>query len=208
MSFAERHKRWLLPLLGAGVAAVVWMNFTPKAVALQPRPGPLEAPPIRQAPAPPPDPIGTLDPGPSAEGNADLQALGPPPPASVDPGPLLLAGRQAVPEAYRRPTPPPRLHPDQWQNLLAFPGAVPAPEVAARVLADPPPAPDFIFMMGSRREAWMEGRGYREGAKLRGGYLLQRIAADGIVVSGPAGSVTLPLKSRLAPAPSEKAPLP
>ncbi len=183
MSFAERHKIWLLPLLILAAVAVLWHNLSGGAAPAAPPPADefLKAAP---APAPAPDVFG-----------ADLQALAVLPPAAADPAPLLTAGRQPLPPAALQPTAPPRLHPQLWAGLWR-PPAPPRPAPAAG------PAPrrvDFLFAQGDRQEAWMGGRPYRPGADLGGGYTLRRLTASGAVAAGPAGDVAIPLNAQPAP---------
>ncbi|MDR3672640.1 MAG: hypothetical protein P4L36_17470, partial [Holophaga sp.] len=68
------------------------------------------------------------------------------------------------------------------------PAATPAPAAAG-----PPPTVEFTIATGTRREAWVKGRGYAPGAVLEGGYTLKRITDTGVVLSGPRGDLDLPL---------------
>jgi hypothetical protein len=185
MSFAERHKRWLLPVLAAAAAGAVWMNLPdPAPRAPEPAPAALPGaePPPAQAPA-------------GRSFGADLQALAAPPPSANDPAPLLEAGRQAIAAPLRHPPAPPRLHPARWAHLAPFPAAGTPPGASAPPAAAPaaPPRLDFIIDTGARREAWVQGRGYATGSELAGGYRLRRIDPDGVVVSGPRGEQRIPL---------------
>jgi hypothetical protein len=67
------------------------------------------------------------------------------------------------------------------------------PPAPGRPTPELPPALDFIIETPVGLEAWMEGRGYREGAILKGGYTLNRITLRGIVIDGPGGEVIRPL---------------
>lgn len=203
MSFVERNQRWLLPVIGAGVAGVIWMNLparsAPPAETLPPAPiaAPLDDAPQPALRAPDRPRVAGLETSP------ELQALEAPPAATYDPAPLLLAGRQALAPALLSPSPPPRLHPGQWRALCALPGpksGLPAPEAAA----SPLPPLDFIISSGTGKEAWMGGVGYRPGSRVRGGYVLTRITATGVVLSGPSGPLQIPLKSNAAPPEPQK----
>jgi hypothetical protein len=136
-----------------------------------------------------------------AEPDPELGALKAPPRPAFDPAPLILAGRQALTPALLGPAQPPRLHPDQWGALCALPKpAAPAAEAKAEAL----PPLNFILSSGTSQEAWMGGVGYRRGAVVRDGFILTRITATGIVLSGPSGPVPIPLKADSAPAASPK----
>jgi hypothetical protein len=190
MSFVEKNKRWLLPVIGAGVAGVVWMNL-PDRSAQTPLPAPL--PGVENAPAAPV--LEERYPAGAGRGtDPQLKALDAPPPAVYEPAPLLLAGRQALAAELRSPARPPLLHPDQWRALCALPEPVSA-------TSDAQPLPPLNFIISSRagNEAWMGGIGYRRGAVVRDGFVLSSINADGVLLSGPSGMVAIPLKSSAPP---------
>lgn len=198
MSFAERHKRWLLPLLGLALAGVVWLNL--RAGAADALPASEAAPPAgepeerQETPSPEP---GRPDPG-----EADLRALEAPSAEDNDVLPLLLAGRQPLTGDLRAGTRRPELHPGLWAGLAQPPAQpAPAPE-AAPAPAALPRAIDFLLESGDRQEAWVGGRGYRPGDVLPGGYVLRRLTPGGAVLAGPGGERLLPLNSNpSAPAP-------
>jgi hypothetical protein len=50
----------------------------------------------------------------------------------------------------------------------------------------------------------MGGVGYRQGAVVRDGYVLTRISADGVVLSGPSGPLAILLKSSALPPEPQK----
>jgi hypothetical protein len=184
VSFVEQNQRWLLPVLGAAVAGVVWLN-------LPGHPAPPRNPPEAEWAEPA---------GPDAKDTgfgADLKALAAPPPSANVPAPLLRAGLQPLDPGLRRPPAPPRLHPAQWPELFE-PAPAPAPRSAAPAAAGPPPTVEFTIATGTRSEAWVQGRGYAPGAALAGGYTLKRITGTGVVLSGPRGELELPLGSRPA----------
>lgn len=190
MSFAERHKRWLLPTLGAALAGVVWLNLPARDPDLAREAQPPASAPVTSAPVSRPA-------GPGADGDEQedpvpgkVPDLAPPAGVDNDNLPLLLAGRQPI-TALRAAPRPPVLHPERWKDLCQ-PPAAPAQPSSAR----PPRALDFILVAGPRREAWLDGRAYREGDTLEGGYVLRRITPMGVLLSGPAGEATLPLNYR------------
>jgi hypothetical protein len=179
---AEQNKRWLLPVLGVALAGVVWMNLPDRSA------------PARPEPREPAAPAGQEPPETAAGGfGADLRALAAPPPSANRPDALLQAGRQPLGPGLRRPPLPPRLHPGQWPELDEPAPAAPAAPVAA----GPLPTVEFTIATGTRREAWVKGRGYSPGAVLEGGYTLRRITdTGGVVLSGPRGEVELPLPAK------------
>lgn len=172
MSFVERNKRWLLPVLGVPLAGVVWLNLPG---------GPPQAAPA-QAPAAPQEPVPHADPA-YAEDNETL--------------PLLLAGRQPLSGDLMDARRSPALHPDQWTGLYQ---PRPNRDVPARpVPAGKLPRVDFLLETPTRLEAWIGGRAYREGDRLEGGQVLKRITPTGVVVSGPNGEVRIPLMKNGSP---------
>jgi hypothetical protein len=205
MSFVERNQRWLLPAIGLGVAGVIWMNLPNRSAPASenPPPAPMPAPldnetGTRSSPSAPPRPgVAALEPSP------ELKALEAPPAGTYDPAPLILAGRQALTPALRSPTAPPLLHPDQWRALSALPSPK-SGNPAQAVVARPIPPLNFIISSGTTKEAWMGGVGYRPGSVVRDGYVLTRITASGVVLSGPSGPLQIPLKSSAAPPEPQK----
>jgi hypothetical protein len=204
MSFAEKNKRWLLPVIGVGVAGVIWMNLSdrPAPPAGAPASAPLAAPRETDTDPAPVRAVRPLGVAP-AEPDPELKALEAPPAAVYDPAPLILAGRKALTPDQRGPARPPRLHSGQWAALCPLPGVQPG-SPAAQVKPQALPPLDFIFASGSGREAWMGGVGYRPGAVVRDGYVLSRITRTGVVLSGPSGPVAIPLKASAAPPETQK----
>ena len=200
MSFVERNQRWLLPAVGLGVAGVIWMNLPNRSAPASenPPPAPMTSP-LDNEPAPASSPSALGRPGVAAlEPGPELKALEAPPAATYDPAPLILAGRQALSPAFRSPTGPPQLHPEQWRGLSALP-SLKAANPAQPVIGRPLPPLNFIISTGTTKEAWMGGVGYRPGSVVREGYVLTRITASGVVLSGPSGPLQIPLKSSVAP---------
>ncbi|MDR3672449.1 MAG: hypothetical protein P4L36_16490, partial [Holophaga sp.] len=81
MSFVEQNKRWLVPVLGAAVAGVVWMNLPGRPAPPRPKAEPEDraVPAGRDAP--------------DAGFAADRQALEAPPPSANVATALLQTGR-------------------------------------------------------------------------------------------------------------------
>jgi hypothetical protein len=182
VSFIDRNKRWLLPVLGLAVVGVIWLNLPGASERVEPA----AVNPAPEAVLP------TQTPAPAEAVTSDLKALEAPPPLANDPQPLLLAGRRALTGDLRRAPVPPALHPDLWRGL----GQDPPPVVVAVArmaapVAGPPPTLDFVIETATRREAWVKGRPYRQGATTDGGYTFKRIGTEGVVVAGPAGDVEL-----------------
>jgi hypothetical protein len=212
VSFVEKHKLWLLPLLGAGVLAVVYFNYRslhhPVADAAA-------APPAADAPAPAPaapaadaaaQASPALSPAPAAEAAAaapageanglwgDLEALAQPPPEVVDAGALRDRSRAsldpllgpAFPAELPRPGTVRQAEPARAAAL----GAQPAP----LVLPEAPPPPELAFILSGPDglSAWFAGRPYREGQTLPGGYRVTAVRWNGATLAGPGGrTVTL-----------------
>jgi hypothetical protein len=190
VSFAERNKRWLLPTLAVAVAGVVWSNLPdPPAPAREP-----QAPAAAEgAPADDTEPEAfAAKPASGAGAEAELKALEAPPAEANETAPLLLEGRRALSGALRQQQAV--LHPEQWRDLYQPP--LPRNAQSPKVAAGPPPPLDFIIQTDTRREAWMNGHGFQQGAALGDGYVVKRITADGIVLAGPAGDVAVPLRAQ------------
>jgi hypothetical protein len=194
VSFAERNKRWLLPTLAVAVAGVVWSNLPDQPAPALERQLPEAGEAVLADPAEPE--AFAAKPAPGAAVEAELKALEAPPPAANATGPLLQAGRRALGGALRQDQAV--LHPAQWQDLYQPP--LPRTRQPAPPAAGPPPPLDFIIQTDTRKEAWMNGHGFQQGAAVGDGYVLKRISADGVVLAGPSGDVAVSLRSR-APAP-------
>lgn len=176
MSFAERHKAWLLPLLALGVLGVVYMNI--QMLGSKPAPTPAPAAPAA-TPAPAPVPAAA----PQTEGQGkelwgDLRALETPSPRLLDTAELMRLGERS--QEGTSPSRGAMLHPDRWPRTVA-----PRPAAAATARTDappepPPPLPQVVFVARtpSGPVVWIEQRPYREGDRLPGGYRVTRIALD------------------------------
>jgi hypothetical protein len=160
VSFVERNRRWLLPLLGLGVLGVLWLNLPGHTAE-----APMVAPPMAEGRTQvdaAPRPVVALS---LAQ---DFKFLETPEPSN--PVGLLLDGRQTL-EPEQREAPRAALHPDQWGRLPGIP-APPRPMVPGPPRAEPQPPPpvDFLIETSAGQEAWIKGVGYRPGATLEGGY--------------------------------------
>ena len=196
MSFVERNKIWLLPLLGVGVLGVLWMNFQtfkPKATpAATPSPSPSPASP---APPPPPSTVPPPSPAPVNVGTdlwADLRVLGSPPPELIRTEELLREGERPLEVSRIGDPAAPNLEPRDWQSLPEpeFPQARAVPAVAMTVAA--PLKLDFVLEAANgAQEAWIGGRPYREGQSPDGVHRIKQIRRWSIVLAGPSGETRL-----------------
>lgn len=161
MSFVEKNKAWLLPLLGVGVAAVVYLNLRSPAPA-----GPLDPPPAAAAAVAPPGPT-PLHPAAAADPNdlwSDLKALAAPP-ASLQDEALLRERSRARLDGLLDgvfPTGLPRPVAVREAQPAPQAGGPPAPVAAA---AAPPPMPELGFILSGPEglTAWFQGRSCRAG---------------------------------------------
>ena len=189
MSFIEKHKAWLLPLLGLGVLGVGYMNFrtfqgeTPAAESAAPEPAlAAGAPPAPEVPAEEPAPA-------SGDLWADLKPLAVLPGSLADEDGLRKRARlpldpelgEAGAAAVAKPT---------WASLSS-PSVQPAAHREA-VAEAPVPAPEVEFLLHGPQgsSAWFDGRGYRPGERLQGSaYSVSRIGRDFVELSGPGGKI-------------------
>lgn len=210
MSFVEKHKAWLLPLLGVGIAAVVLMNV--KLLSAKPAPPPVspDAPPPA-APEPAVAPPVAAQAGPqeteTADLWADLRPLAVVPSELGEAAALRDRARMSLPDPQARTAspavPPPTLRAETPAKR---------PE-KAEAEAPPPPPPELDFLLrtpGGGARAWIAGHAYVQGQALAGSpYRVKRIGASKVLLSGPAGSTlrsTNPLDEPDTgrPAPAEK----
>ena len=174
MSFVEKNKAWLLPLLVGGLGAVAYIDFHPSfpagnlpaGPAFPAQPGPAKPPAPAPAPAPQAPALGG---GPGAIWD-DLKALAQPPAAILE---------ESVLRQRCRSTLDPLLD-IQFPTGLPRPGAVreassergvPPPGPGAAPARPAPPMPELSFILsgpGGLR-AWFKGRPYREGEDIAGG---------------------------------------
>jgi hypothetical protein len=216
LSFVEKNKAWLLPLLGLGVGIVGFLNYRSFTAAPAPPeaavPGPATAAvpaPVAPAPAPP-------SPAPAAAGSdvwSDLEALAAPPAALTQEGPLKDRCRENLgkfldaPAAFTLPLPGWVREAEREQPATA--AAVPAKPVG------PPPVPpqvEFIFSGGSGATAWVKGHPYRVGEMIRPGpFSVASIERARVGLLGPDGKTIFQVMQHLLPSvagprPSAEAP--
>lgn len=196
MSFIEKNKVWLLPLLALGVLGVGYMNYrtftgepavpTPEDAAAQeaePQPE-TSAPAEGSTPVPSPEDIEAAQ----DSGNlwADLEAFAVVPGELAQEDPLRDRARVAIDPALTQDSTLFLDKPTRSSLQLVRPkpgGSVDATHVA-------PPQLDFLIHTPHGSFAWFEGRGYRVGESLAGGgYVVSRIGAMSVELTGPWGSV-------------------
>lgn len=208
MSFIEKNKAWLLPLLALGVLGVGYMNYrsftgesaAPDGAAPQETTPLEEAAPPAEAAAPTPEPSPqTEEPNEaSAEsGNlwADLESFAVVPGELGQEGPLRDRARVALDPGL---TQEPLLLLDKPTHSSLQPIRPKSVGGSGPDLATPPQL-DFLIHTPQGAFAWFEGRGYRVGENLGdSGYVVNRIGATSVELMGPGGAVleyTNPLHS-------------
>lgn len=203
MSFIERNKVWLLPLLGVGVLGVVWMNvqtFKPKKppVALPP-PAPAAATPSNAAPEPAPAPVPVApapEPAPVPAGGADLwsdlRPLEAPSPRLSQADEMLKEGARPVEVSRLGQPAEPELDPRSWQALPEprFPKVATA-SAAPKAPSATPVLGLILEGSGGVREAWFGGRPYREGQSPDGAHRIKQILRWSVLLTGPTGEIRL-----------------
>lgn len=189
MSFVERHKAWLLPLLGLGVVGVVLLNvntFRKPAVSNPPPPSEAPSAPVAGAvtPAviPPPPPEAVPNPPEGGDLWADLRSLEAPAPQLNDLPNLMTLAEQPLSEVAQ---PRPRLHPEAWGRLPALPDI---PKATGEASAPPPlPMLDFILRTPKGRWAYFSGRPFTVGQSPDGHHRVLSIEARRVTLRGPDG---------------------
>ncbi len=193
MSFAEKNKAWLLPLLGLGVAGVVFMNiklFTgDKPAAAQES----QAPQAAASPAVPeaPPPVAESAPDTSGDLWADLRAYAKTPENLTEDKALRDRSRVRVGQDLETPSPSPLPRPST--NLE---GWIPLRKAAEKGTQDPSPlvpAPEVEFLVHgpSGARAWFDGQGFRQGESLPGlHYSVEKIGSTSVELKGPKGKTT------------------
>jgi hypothetical protein len=190
LSFIEKNKVWLLPLLGLGVLGVVYMNFrtlqgdkpenaAPPVAEAAAAPGAAEAPPAPAPEAVPPDA--------STDLWADLQAFAVLPGNLAQAGPLRDRARLALgPELGENPL---LTLEKPTGAALAKPAKKPL-EAGSGASEGAPPELDFLIHGPKGSFAWFDGRAYRAGESLPdGGYTVSRIGPTYVELSGPRGMI-------------------
>jgi len=195
VSFIEKNKAWILPLLGVGVLGVLYLNFRPTPPPAPPS-GP-EVPVAPGTPAPEPTPapaVATPAPG-AAEGDIweDLRAFAVPPPFLADENSFRDRARRSAqaalqdtsptlaldaPTGVREPVPPPEPSAKTGVGLPATPA--------------PPPELDFLIHGPTGARAWFEGQSYRSGQAIEGKALsVGPIGVHSVELKGPKGKTVL-----------------
>jgi hypothetical protein len=197
LSFVEKNKTWLLPLLGLGVAGVLYLNLHTAG------PGPVQAPApaLPAAPMIAPAPPASLQPATGAAGGLwnDLIALAKPPERLSQEAGLRercrsnLAEFLEAPKAAQLPRP-------GWVRE-AEPVKVPAPPAppaqAAASGTQAPPVVEFILTGPEGAAAWIQGHAYHAGDTLAGGkYVVTSIAWNQVGLKGPKGTVLVQVMNR------------
>ena len=188
MSFVERNKLWLLPILAVGVGAVAWFNYRtfagpkpPATEASQATTSTVASPvALSSAPLPPPEPV-------SGSGGMwdDLKAL------AVVPGDLNrldaldTQGRAPLPVAALRESPGDLIRlggPRMWE-------ARNRPRPAGAGELEPAPPPDILIELPEGSRVWFDGVGYREQQELgRAPWRVRRIHPKAVELQGPGGT--------------------
>lgn len=183
-SFVERHKLWLLPVLGAGALAVVILNIRG---ASAPTPENPAQPQQETAPPPPEAPAA----GTATDLWADLKALEPVPPSLAQDGALSVRAHHALGKAMEPPARPELPSPRPPAQEVRKAQGTPPPEAVALPPLAPPPEPDFVFQGGKGRRVWIGGRPFSEGQNVQEGpYRVGRIGRSRVEILGPQGAVT------------------
>lgn len=185
MSFIEKNKAWILPLLGVAAAGVVYLNIRTMSAP----PAPPAAPPAPEPVAAPATPEGTS----SGDLWEDLRKFAAPPPALADENGFRDQARRSTGGALRVP---------EADATLPSPSAVrepkpisePKPKSGAgpETPSHPPPGLDFLIQGPTGSRAWLEGRPYRSGEKIPGQPLqVGSIGFASVELKGPKGRTIL-----------------
>ena len=202
MSFVERHKLWLLPVLGLGVAVVGWYNVQafsgPKAPPpdpLPPQQAPAEAQPAPSSPEAPAAAAGPASPMGGGEGAGlwdDLKPL-----AQV-PGDLNRL--EALDTQARGVLPASALQEGGSEALrlvgprVWIPKERPRPSAGIHEAGPPAPDPDILVQLPEGRRVWIDGVGYREEEALaQKPWRVRRIEPRAVELQGPRGLETKPI---------------
>lgn len=202
MSFVERNKLWLLPVLALGVGAVGWYNYQAFA---GPKPAPVSTPtdpappPEAPAPAPGPTPVAAASEGPGGLWD-DLKPL------SVVPGDL---NRLESLDSQARGVLSASMLQDGGSEALRLVGPrvwtpKERPRPAAEGQEGPPglaaPDPDILIQLPEGRRVWIDGVGYREQQPLdQAPWRVRRIQPRAVELQSPRGTEVKPIH----PAPKE-----
>lgn len=194
MSFIEKNKAWLLPLLGLGVLGVGYMNFR----TIQEDKGAVAEPasPVAESPEPGPSvaetvPAGQATTGPEGDLWADLQGFAVVPETLSDGNRLKDRARVAL-QLEQGNDARLVLEKPAWSGLST---GVPksraaSPEASAEF--GQPPELEFLIHGSQGSLAWFAGRAYRAGEHLeQGDYTVRRIGPAFVELSSPEGKVVV-----------------
>jgi len=211
VSFVEKNKAWLLPLLAVGVLGVVYLNIrtmtaSPAPPALpsaesEPNPAtpaegaaPEAAPAAPGADAPPPVAADSQVPTrPGADSGldlwADLRGLAAAPPYLADENTFRdLARRSALDAIRSQPQPGILTVPSGVREPLLSAEASEKSGVNASLPSSQVPELDFLIHGTTGSRAWLEGKPYRAGQILDGNQLsVGPISSTSVVLKGPSG---------------------
>lgn len=191
MSFVERNKAWILPLLAAGVAGVAYMNY--RSFSAPAPASPAAASPAPAAGAPAAAPAEPPPPQPSSMGGdstlwEDLRPLAVVPQGLVQTEAMQSRATGVLGDDILRPPSPassPFPVPPEPEALK------PEPRGGGSGAADPlavAPPPDFLIQIPEGRRVWFAGEGYRVHQKVEGSpFVVKRIGQDQVVLQGPGG---------------------
>ena len=191
-SFVERNKAWVLPLLGAGVLAVVLLNLRssspPPAGPESPAQAAVEIPPSTSGGAGSAPPAAVPESG--ADLWSDLRALETLPAAIAGEDALRNRAYQALGPAMK----PPRIPEIPFPTAPLPPSKPAAGKDLATTIpepAPPPPEPEFVIQGPRGRKVWLNGKPFREGESVgEGPYRIGRIGRSRVEIQGPQGSLT------------------
>jgi len=204
LSFIEKNKAWLLPLLGLGILGVGFMNF--QALREAPPPAELASPETApsQSEAQPgtlgAQPLETPPAGGSEDLWSDLRPFAELPGNLAQEGVLRDRARVALALDQGAETP---LHLGKpgWTSLTPQATQEEGPALAGAEGS----LPELDFLIHSPRGsfAWFGGRPYRTGEKLlESGYTLSRIGPTFVELTGPQGKLvesTIPVQATAHP---------
>jgi hypothetical protein len=191
VSFIEKNKAWILPLLGVGVLGVLYMNFRPSPASPVSGPEPV-APAPQGAEVPPPVPV---KPAGAAEGDLweDLRGFAALPPVLADENGFRDQARRSAVSILPAPGPSARL---SSPTGVREPQPAPSPDVKPGPVqasdANPSPELDFLIHGPAGARAWLDGLPYRSGESIPGQPLsVGPIGANSVVLKGPKGKTIL-----------------
>jgi len=200
VSFVEKNKAWLLPLLAVGVLAVVYMNIRTMSASPTPPAQPStdsEASAVAdsEVPAGPETPVAVpsapLSPGADAGPDlwADLRGMAVPPPYLADENTFRdLARRSALAAIQDQPKPGTLTLPTGVREPLAPVEAADKSGPVGSLSSSQIPELDFLIHGASGSRAWLEGKGYRSGQVLEGNLLsVGPIRSTSVELKSPSG---------------------